>query len=107
MNETEYILTVTVEECTEVAKECLELAQRCTKALRFGLTETQPGEMADNEVRLWKEVEDLQGSLEMLVDLRGKGGTTRAGVDAKKARVRKFMRYSEQLGCLQTGNVAA
>lgn len=101
MNELEYILTV-------VSEEAVEVSQRCAKAMRFGISETQPGHIADNEARLWQEVSDLQGALEMLVDLRGKGGTSREAVDQKKLRVAEFMRYSESLGCLQrSGNVAA
>ena len=101
MNETEYALCV-------VAEECDEVGQRCMKALRFGMDEIQPGQQLTNSERFWREVEDLQGALERLVELRGSGGTTRAGVDAKKERIGKFMDYSESLGCLQrTGKIAA
>lgn len=96
MNQLEYVLCV-------VAEECDEVGQRCMKALRFGIDETQPGQPLTNEDRIWQEVSDLQGALEMLIELRGGGNITREAVDAKKAKVRRFMRYSEELGCLQRG----
>lgn len=94
MNELEYLLVCVQEECAEVS-------QRAAKAMRFGIDNTAPGATETNEDALWRELSDLQGALEMLVDLRGKGGTSRADVDAKKLRVREFMGYSRTLGCLK------
>jgi len=102
MTEQEYLLSVVIEECAEVQ-------QRATKALRFGMDETQPGQPHDNATRFWGEVQDLQASLEMLATHRGmtEPASTREGLDAKKARVRHFMRYSESLGTLQrSGKIA-
>jgi len=100
MNELEYVLTC-------VSEEAVEVSQRCAKALRFGISETQPGQPLTNEDRLWGEVADLQGALEMLIELRGGGNITREQVDAKKVRIEEFSRYSSDLGCLQrSGNVA-
>jgi NTP pyrophosphatase (non-canonical NTP hydrolase) len=56
----QYLLTMLVEECAEVA-------QRATKALRFGLNETQPDQPYDNSVRLAHEIGDLLGVASMMV----------------------------------------
>lgn len=53
------LLTILVEECAEVA-------QRATKALRFGLDETQPGQPFDNAQRLASEIGDLFCVLELM-----------------------------------------
>jgi hypothetical protein len=46
------LLTILIEECAEVQ-------QRATKALRFGLSEIQPGQLFTNKFRLGGEVGDL------------------------------------------------
>lgn len=42
-----------------VIEEAAEVIQRATKALRFGLDETQPGQPHDNAARLAHEIGDL------------------------------------------------
>lgn len=44
---------------TFLVEECAEVAQRATKAMRFGLDETQKGQPFDNSVRLGHELGDL------------------------------------------------
>ena len=44
---------------TIIAEECAEVAQRCTKALRFGLTEIEPGQERTNAFRIGLEFGDL------------------------------------------------
>jgi len=83
-----------------LAEECAEVAQRASKALRFGLDEVQPGQELTNEERLWQEMNDLAGVAEMIISLRRKGGLSRSAVDAKKAKVEKFLRYSGECGTL-------
>jgi hypothetical protein len=99
MNETEYALTVLIEELAESQ-------QRACKALRFGLDNIESGKSETNEQALWRELSDMQGAAERFQELRGQGGTSRVMVDAKKIRIAEFSRYSEHLGCLQSGNVA-
>ena len=93
MDRTEHLLTI-------LAEECAEIAQRASKALRFGLDEVQPGQELSNEQRLWNELNDLAGVGEMLIALRGRGGLSRDAVEAKKAKVEAFLKYSEQCGTL-------
>ena len=83
-----------------IAEECAEVAQRASKAARFGLDEVQPGQALTNEERLWGELNDLAGIAEMLISLRGQGGLSRPAVDAKKAKVEKFLKYSAAFGTL-------
>jgi hypothetical protein len=91
MNRTEHLLWV-------LAEECAEVAQRASKAARFGLDEVQPGQALTNEERLWQEMCDLCAVGEMLISLRGQGGLNRGDVDAKKAKVEKFLLYSAECG---------
>ncbi len=84
-----------------LAEECSEVAQRASKALRFGLDEVQPRQGLSNEQRLWQELSDLVAVSEMLLAERGQGGVDPAAVQAKKAKVERFLEYSRQCGTLQ------
>lgn len=93
MTRTEHLLTI-------LAEECCEVAHRATKALRFGLDEVQPGQDQGNASRVMGEYADLlavvemlcdEGSLPRIMDLR-------SAIDAKKAKVEKFYRYSIECG---------
>jgi hypothetical protein len=57
----QYLLTVVMEECAEVA-------QRASKAIRFGLQEKQPGQPFTNAQRLVNEVIDLYETLDVLFE---------------------------------------
>lgn len=90
MNEREHLLITALEECAEIE-------QRITKALRFGLDETQPNTLGgDNRARLSYEVNDLLGVLELLEVPFG----DRAQMNAKKGRVIDFMVYARKQGTL-------
>jgi len=84
------------------AEEAVEVAQRCTKALRFGGTEVQPGQPLDNRVRILQEFADLLAALEMLGFSVGPGplDPLRPWVDAKRAKVERFLAYSVECGTL-------
>jgi hypothetical protein len=99
LNRREYLLS-------KVAEEGGELGQRAIKAMHFGLDEIQPnqegGETLNNAERLIKEFADLLGIMEMLEE----GGhislpPLSAMIQAKKAKVEKFMLYSIERGALQ------
>lgn len=91
MDRTEHLLSI-------VAEEAVEVAQRATKALRFGLTEVQPGQDLTNWLRLVGEFHDLIAALEMV---HGQPLTIwRDLIDAKKAKVEKYLAYSAELGTL-------
>lgn len=85
-----------------LAEECAEVAQRVSKAARFGMDEVQPGQELTNEERIWQEMNDLAGIGEMLIALRGQGGLSRDAMDAKKAKVEKFLLYSIECGTFHT-----
>lgn len=59
MNLSENLLTILIEECNETA-------QRATKALRFGLTEVQPGQDKTNAERIVYEFNDIVAVMELL-----------------------------------------
>ena len=84
------------------AEESTEIAQRCTKALRFGGDEVQPGQSLNNRTRILQEYADLLGVLEMLGFSVGPGplDPLRPWVDAKKAKVERFLAYSKECGTL-------
>jgi hypothetical protein len=84
------------------AEEAVEVAQRFTKALRFGGTEVQPGQDMDNRQRILYEFADLLGTMEMLGFNLGIGPLhpLRPWMDAKKAKVERFLEYSASCGTL-------
>ncbi|WP_334644996.1 hypothetical protein [Klebsiella aerogenes] len=70
-----------------------------TKAIRFGLEEIQPGQALTNAQRLALELDDLYGAIELLNEKHpGTYIPNRDNINAKKAKIAKFMKYSEQCG---------
>lgn len=99
MNRTEHLLSC-------LAEECCEIGQRVSKALRFGLDEVQPGQGLTNGQRIIEEYNDLRGVMQMLedegiLDSSTDYHTLSATMQAKKAKVEKFMRYAAEQGALQ------
>lgn len=98
MNRQEHLLTI-------MAEECAEVAQRISKALRFGLSEVEPGQDATNAERIVWEFMDLRAAFEMLKDegafpLEWTDVDSAASIARKRAKVEKFLRYSETCGTL-------
>ena len=104
MNRLEHLLT-------SVGEECNEIGQRASKAARFGLLEVQPGQDLDNLRRMMGEFADLCGAIELLHSepIMGEDQNARLEyliaqlrpqIDAKKAKLEKFLLYSEKLGTL-------
>lgn len=50
---------------TTCGEEAVEVAQRCSKALRFGLHQTQLGQPHDNATRIIREFTELVAVMEM------------------------------------------
>jgi hypothetical protein len=103
MTRTEHLLTM-------VAEECAEVAQRCSKALRFGLSEVQPGQDKTNAQRIMDEVNDFIAVYQMLAGpvvsptsplFRGTPEAFMAAVKAKQAKIEKFLAYSAECGTLR------
>ena len=95
MTRTEHLLTI-------LAEECAELAQRTSKALRFGLDETQPGQPLTNAERMQAEMADLLGVWKMLSDEESLSSVSHLhGLAVAKAeKVEKSLVYSRELGML-------
>lgn len=96
MTTTEHLLVI-------LAEECAEVAQRATKALRFGLDETQPGQPYNNAERLMDELVDVRVVLLML---QSEGALPQADcsqetVDRKTEKVRKYMAHAQSCGTLE------
>lgn len=95
MNELEYLLFT-------LSEECDESGQRASKAARFGMSEIQPGQPLDNKRRLEIEVADIIGVARMLkLDIREED------IQAKIAKVTKYMEYSRNLGTLRPDSMDA
>lgn len=105
MNRLEHLLTISAEECNEVA-------QRATKALRFGLREVQPGQPLDNAERIRQEFNDLWASLDMVEKEKGMPTGTLTGINmsevfAKQDKIEEFLLLSAKEGTLTPGAPAA
>jgi NTP pyrophosphatase (non-canonical NTP hydrolase) len=86
-----------------LAEECAEVAQRASKAARFGLSEVQPGQEKTNAERIMEEYADLYAVVEMLINERlvpFERIKLFQGMEAKKAKVEKFLAYSQKCGTL-------
>lgn len=96
MNRNEHLLTI-------LAEEGVEVAQRCTKALRFGINETQPGQDQNNAERLRGEFIDLLTIYRMCVDAGLVEPVTEAdepAMEEKRQKVERFLDYSRTMGTL-------
>lgn len=86
-----------------LAEECCEIGQRVSKALRFGLQEVQPGQTLTNAERIVAEYHDLLAVAFMLKEeglLPFPSNPPLDLVDAKVAKVEKFMAYAREQGVL-------
>lgn len=100
MNTEEHLLACLAEECAEISEQCARVAVRASKALRFGATEVQPGQLHTNVQRLSAELGELLAVAEML---EATGVIARASLERKKDRVRAFMAYAVRCGALVDG----
>lgn len=85
-----------------LAEECAEVAQRASKAARFGMNNVQEGQDLTNEQRLWHEFNDLLGVAEMITEYRDFGSPDFSAIEAKKAKVERFLKFSEECGTLDS-----
>lgn len=92
MNRKEHLLTILTEECVEVAHEA-------TKALRFGLNDKWKDNPTNAE-KLTQEMGDLMAIFNMLVTEGHVKPISIDVVEAKYAKVEKFLEYSKQAGTL-------
>lgn len=84
-----------------LAEEAAEVVQVVTKALRFGMHDSYPGyaEGLTNIQELRHELHDLIAVIEMIHDdVWDILPFDRAAIDAKKAKVLKFMQYARANG---------
>ena len=86
---------------TQLAEECMEVAQRASKAIRFGIDEIQPGQELTNVERLRLEFSDLMAICDMLFYEGINLSVEQSLIDAKQAKVEKFLEYSRSLGVLE------
>lgn len=96
MNRQEHLLTV-------LGEEGVEVAQRCSKALRFGLSEIQPGQELTNAERIRGEYIDLLAVMRMLVEEGAIEPVTDDDIplmEQKRQKVEKFLLYSKEQGTL-------
>lgn len=100
MNRAEHLLCA-------LAEEGAEAAVRVSKIRRFGFMDVEPGFEANNETRLWGELNDLFGVAEMLVAefhcgglMRGAKGASAVIVGRDSAsRTEDALRYLQQACC--------
>lgn len=99
MTENEHLLLCLAEECDEVG-------QRVMKALRFGLDEVQPGQSFTNAERITLELHDLISVASILNDngVIPSPHPVRTTVEAKAAKIAKFMEIGRREGVLTSGS---
>ena len=96
MNHKEHLLTCLAEECTE-------LAMAATKALRFGVDDTGPGETRTNGESIQAECNDVMAIIELLAEnyVVPLGDSRPAILKRKKDKVMRYMEYAVRKGTLQ------
>lgn len=99
INKSTYLLVCLIEECAEVI-------QRACKAIRFGLTDVEPGQPLSNRERVETELVDLQAVIQLnqredniALFLERKYITH---LTKKFIKVGRYMKYSQQKGMLDS-----
>ena len=95
MNREEHLLTVLMEECSEVQKDIC-------KSLRFGLSDAYKENKPLNRENITTELTDLIAVAQMLVE-EGfiDDFMSKEEINNKKLKVEKFLKYSESVGKLK------
>ena len=81
-----------------IAEEAGEIIQAVGKSLRFGLYDKYPDVPRTNREDLQLELTDIFAIAELLQDQGVLQPFDRVAIDAKKEKVRRFLKYSEQCG---------
>jgi hypothetical protein len=99
----EHQLTCVNEESGEIAQIALRISQATCKALRFGMDDGYPGTDRTNRMDLVREVNDLIGALERLVEagVEMPGLFDREAIEAKKKKIEKWMSHAKKNNALQ------
>ena len=102
MNSKEHLLVCAAEEAGEIATVSLALQKSISKSLRFGLRDINPLKGMENARMLAGELNDLSGVVEMLLESGVKlpGLGDRGAIEAKKAKVLRYMGLATQNGTL-------
>jgi len=90
----EHILKKITEECSEVIKEI-------SKAELFGMEDCEPGQELSNKEKIQDELADLLGAIELVCEhgiLNDREIFNREKVEAKKAKILKWLKYSQDKG---------
>lgn len=87
----------------KLSEEAAEVSQSVSKALIFGLNESQTGLEKNNAQRLEAEIIDFLGVVKMLsdagvIDVSSEEASER--IDQKVEKVERYMRYSASIGTL-------
>lgn len=86
---------------TKLAEECMEAGVRALKCQQFGLDEVQPGQPLTNKERLFGELNDIKGVLELLYANGVDYDTDCIAVIEKMDKVDKYRDYSVSLGLVE------
>lgn len=96
------MLTIRQFYLTKLAEECNEVGQRALKQQQFGQYEVQKNQALNNEDRLRAEVLDLYAMVRILTEAgeipRIYRYDMEEAYEAKKAKIAKYLAYSQDLG---------
>ena len=86
---------------TKLAEECQEAGIRALKCQQFGLDEIQPGQSLTNKERLFGELNDIKGVLELLYANGVDYDVDGIAVIEKMDKIDHFRDYSVRLGMVE------
>lgn len=96
MTRIEHLLTLLSEECNETG-------QRASKAIRFGLNETQEGQELTNAQRIQYEFCDIIAVVALLKEegiIDSKTFDMEEAIKLKKIKIEKWLEYSKTCGTI-------
>ena len=89
----------------KLAEEASEIAQIALKTAQFGVHEKYHKLDEDNLERISGEFNDLLGVIELLRDNNVYINTNFDKIADKKIKVKKYLKYSQDLGMVEQGSV--
>lgn len=97
-----YVMTRTEHLLVCLAEEAAEIQQAVAKALRFGLDDGYPRTDRKNRNDIMREIADLIAVTEMLQEEKVLASPfVRFRISAKKAKVKKWLKYAKQQGTIE------
>lgn len=85
----------------KITEECAEVIKEISKAELFGMEDCEPNQELTNQQKIQDELADLLGAIQLVCEhgiLNDREIFNTEKIDAKKIKIKKWMKYSQDKG---------